>query len=152
MRRKKNPGSVVSVPLRTFLEAVVGFSSRFAAVLVAIGVVASVSQSSAIVFTNDLLISSSDTNYDGLDIVVTNCTVTVDGTHAFASLQIRNGGILTHSVATGHTGLNLTVAGDVWVDEEGAINADGKGYIFSEGLGNGAVWENPSAGGGSGAG
>jgi hypothetical protein len=110
--------------------------------------VAPVSQSATVVFTNDVAIGSSDTNYDGLDIVVTNCTVTVDGTHAFASLRVLAGGILTHSVSTGHTGLNLTTSGDVWVDEEGAINVDGKGYILSEGLGNGAA----SGTGGGGAG
>ena len=119
-------------------------------VLAAIAAFASVSQSATLVFTNNSIISSGDTNYDGLDIVVTNCTITIDGTHAFASLQIRNGGILTHSVATGHTGLNLTTTGDVWVDEGGAINADGKGYLFSEGLGNGSQSGSPLTGNGAG--
>ena len=51
----------------------------------------------AIIFTNNSSISFQDTNYDGADIVVTNCTVTVDGAHAFASLRVLNGGVLTHS-------------------------------------------------------
>jgi hypothetical protein len=51
----------------------------------------------AITFTNDTAISFRNTNYDGADIVVTNCTLTVDGPHAFASVQVLNGGSLTHS-------------------------------------------------------
>ena len=52
---------------------------------------------SAVTFTNDTAIASYDTNYDGLDITVTNCTVTVDGVHSFASLQVLSGGAVTHS-------------------------------------------------------
>jgi hypothetical protein len=149
MPGKKHRKPVDSVCLRILLEAVVG-SSRFMLVLAALAAFAPVSQSATVVFTNDVVISSSDTNYDGLEIVVTNCTVTVDGTHAFASLRVLNGGILTHSVSTGHTGLNLTTTGDVWVDEEGAINVDGKGYVFSEGLGNGTQSGSPATGRGAG--
>ncbi len=145
MARQRNPWPLVSARPRTLLEAVIRML-----LLAAMAVVAPVSPSATLVFTNDLVISSSDTNYDGLDIVVTNCTVTLDGTHAFASLRILNGGILTHSVATGHTGLNLATTGDLWVDEEGAINADGKGYIFSEGLGNGSQSGSPPTGNGAG--
>ena len=53
---------------------------------------------SAVTFTNDTIITFNNTNYDGLDIVVTNCTVTVDGPHSFASLQVLNGGNLTHTL------------------------------------------------------
>ena len=55
----------------------------------------------AVTFTNDTAISFNNTNYDGLDIVVTNCTLTVDGVHAFASLQVLNAGNLTHTYAPG---------------------------------------------------
>jgi hypothetical protein len=55
----------------------------------------------AVTFTNDTAIPSYDTNYDGTDIVVTNCTLTVDGPHSFASLQVLNGGNLTHTYAPG---------------------------------------------------
>jgi len=54
----------------------------------------------AITFTTDTTISFDNTNYDGVDIVVTNCTLTVDGMHSFASLQVLDGGIVTHSFAT----------------------------------------------------
>ena len=51
----------------------------------------------AMTFTNDTTIHFKDTNYEGADIVVTNCTVTVDGSHAFSSLLVTTGGVLTHS-------------------------------------------------------
>ena len=38
---------------------------------------------------------------DGLDIAVTNCTLTVDGQHTFASVQVLNGGNLTPHVRPG---------------------------------------------------
>jgi hypothetical protein len=53
----------------------------------------------AVTFTNDTAISFNNTNYDGADIVVTNCTLTVDGMHSFASVQVLNGARLTHSFA-----------------------------------------------------
>jgi hypothetical protein len=60
-------------------------------------------QAQAVTFTNDTAISFSNTNYDGLDIIVTNCTLTVDGAHAFASLQVLDAGNLTHTYAPGGT-------------------------------------------------
>jgi hypothetical protein len=57
----------------------------------------------AITFTSDTAISFTNTDYDGLDIIVTNCTLTVDGAHTFASLQVLNAGNLTHTYAA--TGL-----------------------------------------------
>ena len=33
----------------------------------------------ATTFTNDTTINANNTNYEGADIIVTNCTVTVDG-------------------------------------------------------------------------
>lgn len=51
----------------------------------------------AVTFSHDVFISFADPSYDGEDIVVTNCVLTVDGTHAFNSLQLLNGAVLTHS-------------------------------------------------------
>ncbi len=51
-------------------------------------------------FTNDAIIGINDTNYEGLDIVVSNATLTVDGSHAFASVHLLNGAGLTHSFTT----------------------------------------------------
>src|ERR1039457_2120318 len=55
----------------------------------------------AVTFTSDSAISFNNTNYDGADIVVPTCTLTVDAPHSFASLQVLNGGDLTHTVAPG---------------------------------------------------
>ncbi|HXP62695.1 MAG TPA: hypothetical protein VN829_19505 [Dongiaceae bacterium] len=54
----------------------------------------------AATFTNDTHIGLHDTNFDGQDIVVGPCTLTVDGSHAFASLQVLAGGALTHTFST----------------------------------------------------
>ena len=54
----------------------------------------------AVTFTNDTAIGVYNTNYDGMDIAVTNCTLTVDGQHAFASLQLLSGGNLTHTFSS----------------------------------------------------
>src|ERR1700690_3633094 len=53
----------------------------------------------AITFTTDTVVSFSNTNFDGENIIITNCTLTVDGLHSFASLQVLNGATLTHSFA-----------------------------------------------------
>lgn len=55
---------------------------------------------SATTFTTDTYIGPNDSSSDGQDIIVTNCTLTVDGAHGFNSLQILNGGVLTHSAFT----------------------------------------------------
>jgi hypothetical protein len=61
------------------------------------------SASGAVVFTSDTTIHSFDTGYDGADILVNNCTLTVDGPHTFASLEITPGATLTHSFSGGAT-------------------------------------------------
>src|ERR1035437_8819803 len=57
----------------------------------------------ATIFTTDTAIGFNNTNYDGADVVVTNCTLTVDGLHSFASVQVVNGGTLTHTFAANGT-------------------------------------------------
>lgn len=51
----------------------------------------------AVTFSHDAFISVADSSFEGADIVVTNCTLTVDGPHTFNSLQLLNGARLTHS-------------------------------------------------------
>jgi hypothetical protein len=41
-----------------------------------------------IIFTNDTLIATGTTNYEGQDIVIQSCMVTVQGTHSFNSVQV----------------------------------------------------------------
>src|SRR5258705_9247627 len=54
---------------------------------------ASFAPGSAAVFTSGTTISPINTNYDGLDLVVSNCTVTIDGPHSLASLKLGAGGV-----------------------------------------------------------
>ena len=61
---------------------------------------ASIASAMAVTFTQDTSIAFSDLSYDGADIVITNCTLTVDGSHVFHSLQVQNAGVLTHSANT----------------------------------------------------
>ena len=51
-------------------------------------------------FTTDSFIGINNTNFDGQDIAVTNCMLTVDGTHAFSSVLLQTGAVLTHSFST----------------------------------------------------
>jgi len=50
-------------------------------------------------FSNNFYIGVTNTNFDGMDIVVTNCTLTVDGSHTFSSMHVAAAGVLTHSQA-----------------------------------------------------
>ncbi len=56
-----------------------------------------IGQLSAVVFTTSTNISPADMSFDGADVVVSNCTVTVDGAHSFNSVLVTNGGVLTHT-------------------------------------------------------
>ncbi|HEY2082853.1 MAG TPA: hypothetical protein VGI88_08705, partial [Verrucomicrobiae bacterium] len=58
---------------------------------------AQITSAVAVTFIHDSFISFADSSFDDQDIVVTNCTLTVDGPHAFNSVQLLNGGVLTHS-------------------------------------------------------
>ncbi len=53
----------------------------------------------AVVFTSHTAIGVGNTTYDGQEIVVSNCTITINGPHSFASLLVTNGGAITHSPA-----------------------------------------------------
>ena len=73
----------------------------------------------ATTFTNDTTINANDTNYEGADIIVTNCTVTVDGPHAFSSLLVAAGGVLgPHSSSPNGVISNLLSV----VDESQVLN------------------------------
>jgi len=54
-------------------------------------------RSHATVIVTNTFIAPIDLTYDGTDLVVSNCTVTVDGAHSFNSLAVTNGGVITHS-------------------------------------------------------
>src|SRR5436190_3021540 len=54
----------------------------------------------AATFTNDTLIGINNSNFNDQTIIVTNCTLTVDGAHSFANVQLLNGAVLTHTFST----------------------------------------------------
>ncbi|KPK03451.1 MAG: hypothetical protein AMJ56_19095 [Anaerolineae bacterium SG8_19] len=104
----------------------------------------------AVTFKSDTLIDTNDYSCDGNDIIVDGCTLTVNGTHEFNSLQLINNSIITHSAAT--TGqpdykINLTITQDVNISTGCKIMVDGKGYGSASGPGAGATG---SYGGGAG--
>lgn len=49
------------------------------------------------VFTTNAVISETNFAYDGQDIVIDGATVAIDGLHAFNSLLLTNGAVLTRS-------------------------------------------------------
>src|SRR5678810_946501 len=53
----------------------------------------------AATITSDTTIGFNDIGYEGADVIVTNCTVTVEGSHTFASLQLLNGAKLTQDTS-----------------------------------------------------
>ncbi|HZR16863.1 MAG TPA: hypothetical protein VFE51_06005 [Verrucomicrobiae bacterium] len=53
----------------------------------------------AITFTGDTHIGAFDMTFDGMDIIVSNCTLTIDGPHGFEGIQVLAGGIITHTFA-----------------------------------------------------
>jgi len=50
-----------------------------------------------VVFNNDTIIAAVDTTYDGSDVIVSNCVLTVDGPHSFNSLRVAATGVVTHT-------------------------------------------------------
>ena len=102
----------------------------------------------AVTFTSNTTISASNKVYDGNDIVVDGCTVTINGIHDFNSLHITNNGVITHTA--GDASFNLTITGDMTIDSGSSINADGKGYASDTGPGAGHVGFCGGSGGGYG--
>ena len=58
----------------------------------------------ATVFTSNTTIAIGNATYDGQPIVVSNCTLTVNGPHSFASLQVISNSIVTHCRAEWRSG------------------------------------------------
>ena len=104
------------------------------------------------VFTNNAIINIGDTTYEGRDIVVSNCTLTVNGAHNFASLQVISNAVLAHSAApNGEAGnlLSLAISGNLGLDSSSEIDVSGLGYAAGAGPGAGTEYSGWS---GSGAG
>ena len=67
--------------------------------LLSLSFAALLSAPGATILTTDTLIGVNDATYDGQDLVVSNAVLTVDGPHAFNSLRLATGAILTHSAS-----------------------------------------------------
>jgi hypothetical protein len=94
----------------------------------------------AAVFTSNTAIGVGDMAYDGQDIVVSNCTLTVNGPHAFTSLLVTSNGVVTHSPAPAGepaNSLNLTIGLDATVETGSRINVSALGYGAQSGPGQG---------------
>ena len=93
-----------------------------------------------VTFTSDTLIDTNNFTYDGNDIIVDGCVLTINGQHQFNSLQIINAGVLTHSAATAGQAdykIDLTITQDITIATGCFISADSKGYGSNNGLGAG---------------
>ena len=86
--------------------------------------------------------------YDGRDLVVDGATVTIDGAHAYNSLWLIGGGVVTHSPSDA-AGLSLTIADSALIEAGSSISADGKG---ADPAGVGGSGEGGGGGGHGGAG
>lgn len=107
----------------------------------------------AVVFTNSTSIAAGILAYEGQDIVVSNCTLTVDGAHAFASFVLVDHAVLTHTGAPAgefDNRLDLTIEGDLTVDSGSLISAMGTGYRGNAGPGT-TQWDGAGHGGVGGA-
>ena len=105
----------------------------------------------AMTLTTNTTLSPGDTTYEGADLVVSNCTLTVNGPHGFASLLLKEGAVLTHSPAPygepDHR-LSLTITNDLTVDATSRIDANARGYATTNGPGKGLYdFSYPSSGG-----
>ena len=121
------------------------------ALLPVLALTLSLTGAKAITFTSNTALGVGNTNYDGQEITVSGCTLTVDGPHAFTSLLVTNGGAVTHSPAPNgeaNNRLDLTIAGDVTVDATSAISVNGRGYgsASGPGAGGGDYWSAGGAG------
>ena len=91
-------------------------------------------------FTTNTTIADGDLTCDGQDIAVSNCTLTVNGAHTFASLLVTASGVVTHSAAPNgevNNRLALTITGDLGVDALSRIDLTGRGYAALQGPGAG---------------
>ena len=73
-------------------------NSRMAALMAALTLLSTAAR--AALFTTNTTIGINDTSYDGEDIVVAGCTLTVDGPHFFSDVMLLDNATLTHTFAT----------------------------------------------------
>lgn len=119
---------------------------------VALAVALDVATAWAATFTTNTTVTVGETTYDGQDIIVSNCTLTVNGPHAFASLRLTGNAVATHTPDPNGTNgyrMQLTLAGDCVIEAGSRIDVTGCGYANMTGPGAGIQ---NGAGAGTGAG
>jgi len=84
--------------------------------------------SDVINITAPLIITASDSAYDGHDIIVTDTTLTIDGFHSFNSIELINS-VLTHS-SQAQNKLSINAARIV-VDASSRIDVSARGLLPS---------------------
>jgi hypothetical protein len=97
-------------------------------------------------FTSNAVIGCSDFTYEGYQITVSGCVLTVNCAHQFASLTVTNNGTVTHTAAQVE-GMALTLSGNLVVDSGSTISANGKGYAATTGPGAGVTTAYSGGGG-----
>ncbi len=83
----------------------------------------------SVVVTGNLTIAADNFSYDNKALLKNGGTLTVQGPHTFVALNLTNGAVLTHSTSTTNQlyGLDLTIAGTLYVSGNSSINVDDKG-------------------------
>jgi hypothetical protein len=93
---------------------------------------------SAVEFTVDDSIGCNMLEYDGYDVTVNGAVLTLDCEHSFNSLEIVNGGSLTHS-AVQVEGLRLNIATNLIIDDTSTVDVNGRGFAPTQGPGAGSA-------------
>lgn len=120
---------------------------KFLISMCALLVILSPAFADAVTFTTSTTIGCDTTRYEGYDVTINGCAITVACQHSFNSLRLINGATLTH--AAGDTiGIYLTIAHNVVVDTASRINVVGRGYSPRTGPGAGQTTDAYGSGGG----
>lgn len=110
--------------------------------LLALALALPLASAHAVLITTNTTIAVGNTTYDGQEIVVSNCTLTVNGPHSFTSLLVTSNGVVTHTgdpAGTLGNRLELTILNDATVSFGSVLQADGRGYGAQQGPGAGGA-------------
>lgn len=120
-------GATVSIRARAW-DFAGNFSDALSTITVVVGETIS----------TDTTIGANDLSRDGKTLIFTGGTTTVIGPHSFARLAVLSGSSLTQTQTTSSafTGLELTVAGRVYVGGGASLDTYGKGYLGAHQVGN----------------
>lgn len=125
-------------------------ANRFATLAVAVAVVVLTTRIPAsaqeIVFSSDAQIACDDFTWEDFDVIVDGAIVAIDCAHQFASLTVRNAGLVTHTPGQ-LSGMHLTITGDLIVDGSSDIDATGLGHLAAAGPGAGGPCSGGPGGG-----